>query len=326
MKKYFNLKIYVKFLIIKFFSLISPIINIWEKKYYDLYRNQKLKHQPIFVIGAPRTGSTIFYQTLTNQLDVLYINNLICLFNKNLFFGFWLSQKLFNQNAHDCFESDLGSTSSLHSPSECGEFWYRWLPKFKHTIEKGECSKETIKQIRDEISAVINFYDKPLVIGNNNAGLRIGFLKEVFPDAKYIVIDRNPLFVAQSLLLARKKVHGNFTQWWGLMPKNYNLLKKKSFISQVVSQHYFTNKQIYQDLKCDKPKTNWIVVNYSEFSGKKEIIIEKIKDFINFNKKRNFFKKNNVVESKEIKIEQELIRQIKIEIDEKNWNDYSSET
>ena len=70
MKKFINPKIYMKFFIIKFFSLISPVINIWEKKYLNLYGNQKLKHQPIFIIGAPRTGSTIFYQTLTNQLNV----------------------------------------------------------------------------------------------------------------------------------------------------------------------------------------------------------------------------------------------------------------
>ena len=88
MKKYISPKNYIKFFIVKFFSLISPLIKIWEKKYFNLYGNQKLKHQPIFIIGAPRTGSTIFYQTLTNQLNVLYINNFICLLNKNLFFGF----------------------------------------------------------------------------------------------------------------------------------------------------------------------------------------------------------------------------------------------
>ena len=73
---------------------------------------------------------------------------------------------------------------------------------------------------------MINYYNKPLVIGNNNAGLRIGLLKEVFPDAKYIVVNRDPFFVAQSLLLARKKIYGDIIHWWGMMPKNYDQLLK----------------------------------------------------------------------------------------------------
>ena len=326
MKKLINPKIYMKFFIKKFFSLISPLINIWEKKYLNLYGNQKLKHQPIFIIGAPRTGSTIFYQTLTNQLNVLYINNLNCLLNKNLFFGFWCSFKLFKQRAHNCFQSDLGRTTSLNSPSECGEFWYRWLPTYKHVIDKGETSEKIINQIRIEISAVINYYDKPLVIGNNNAGLRIGLLKEIFPDAKYIVINRDPFFVAQSLLLARKKIHGDIINWWGMMPKNYNKLLKKSPTVQVVSQYYFINKQIYQDLESYVNKDSWIEVKYSQLSDKKEITIDKIKKFLKFDKERKFFENNNVIENKEIKIKQELITQIKIQIGKKNWNDYSSET
>jgi hypothetical protein len=30
------------------------------------------------MIGAPRTGSTILYQSLTNYFDLLYIDNLVC--------------------------------------------------------------------------------------------------------------------------------------------------------------------------------------------------------------------------------------------------------
>jgi hypothetical protein len=326
MKKYFNPNNYIKFLLRKFIFLISPLISKWERKYLDEYKNNILKHQPIFIIGAPRTGSTILYQTLTNQLDVLYIDNLTCMFNKNLFFGLWLSNKLFKQKAHNCFKSKLGSTSGFRGPSECGGLWYRWLPMNKHVVESGECSDETIKRIRSEISAVINYYDKPLVIGNNIAGLRIGFLNEVFPDAKYIVIDREPIFVAQSLLLARKYIHGDFMHWWGMKPKNYTELLKESPAVQVVLQHYFTNKQIYQDLKSYVNKANWIDIKYSELSTQKKITIQKIKDLINFYNERDFFEYNEVFENKEIKVDKKLIDQIKIQIEEKNWDDYSSKT
>jgi hypothetical protein len=86
MTKYFFLQSYLVFFTCRILSLFTPIIVKWQKPYLDKYGNQPLKHQPVFIIGAPRTGSTILYQTLTNLYDVLYIDNLVCRFSKNLFF------------------------------------------------------------------------------------------------------------------------------------------------------------------------------------------------------------------------------------------------
>ena len=92
MYKYINIKNYINFAVNKLISLSSPIIRKFENRYIKKYSNKPLKHQPVFIIGAPRTGSTILYQTLTNELDILYINNLTCKFNKNIFFWFLVEQ------------------------------------------------------------------------------------------------------------------------------------------------------------------------------------------------------------------------------------------
>ena len=192
MSKYLNPKNYIRFFISKFFSLVSPLIKVWEDKQIKKYASMPLKHQPVFIIGAPRTGSTILYQTITNQLDVLYIDNLVCHFYRNIFFGFWLSNKLFKQKAHNCFKSNHGNTSScgLHAPSECGGFWYRWLPNDRHFIDYDDITDEMVEQIREEITAVINYFDKPLVFKNLNAGQRLRLLQRCFPEAKFIFTKR----------------------------------------------------------------------------------------------------------------------------------------
>ena len=171
MNKYLNPKNYINFAGNKALALLSPIIKKWESKRIKKYANQPLKHQPVFIIGAPRTGSTILYQALTNQLDVLYVDNLTCKLYGNLFFGFRLSNKLFKQKAHNCFKSNHGDTSvcGFHAPSECGEFWYRWLPRDRHFIDYDDMTNEMVMQIRDEITAVTNYLDKHLVIKNINA-------------------------------------------------------------------------------------------------------------------------------------------------------------
>lgn len=327
-KKYFSFWGYLLKIRVYFIWLCAPVISKLESKKIEYYSSMELKHQPVFIIGAPRTGSTILYQTITNQLDVLYIDNLICILNNNLFFGFWLSDKIFHQKPHNCFESKLGNTKGCgwRAPSECGGFWYRWLPKNKHVVEVGEYTEQTVKQIRSEIAAVINYYDKPLVINNNNAALRLELLKEIFPDAKYIVADRDPIFVAQSLLLARKEIYGDFTRWWSMKPRNYSELVIKSPASQVVCQHYFINKQMYHDLSSLVDSAKWLRIEYSDLSSQKKLIIEKVKELIGWDKEREDFKNNEILENTKIIVDRLTIDEIEREIGKRNWNDYSSKT
>lgn len=326
MNKYLNPKNYINFVANKLLYVISPIIKKWENKYIKKYANQPLKYQPVFIIGAPRTGSTILYQTVTNQLDVLYVDNLVCKFHKNFFFGFWLSDKLFKQKAHNCFKSNHGDTSScgLHAPSECGGFWYRWLPRDRHFIDYCDITEEMVEQIREEITAVTNYFDKPLVFNNNNIALRLRLLKKVFPDAKYIIADREPFFVAQSLLFARKIFFGDYNTWWSMMPVNYHEVKKENYIRQVVLQHYFINQQMYEDLFSLINKNNYEVIDYSDFAKDKQLIIDKVKLLINSNKLRDEVIDNDIFESKKIKIDKELEKSLLKEIERLDWNDYTS--
>jgi hypothetical protein len=326
MNKSLKQKKYIKFYFAKILILCSPIVRLWEKKYIKRYSSIPLKHQAVFIIGAPRTGSTILYQTLTNQLNVLYIDNLVCRFNKNLFFGFWLSHKIFKQKAHNCFKSNHGNTSKcgLHAPSECGGFWYRWLPKDKHFIDYDDITDKMVKEIREEITAIINYFDKPLVFNNNNIALRIRLIKKAFPNAKFIVADREPLFVAQSILNARMKFYSNYNQWWSIMPNNYVKLLEEPYFRQVVLQHYHINKQMYKDLIELISNNNHVTIHYKDFCANKDKTVEEIINLLNYKKVRLSFINNEVKESRKLSIEEYLLHKIEIEIERLDWNDYTS--
>ncbi|WP_417326347.1 sulfotransferase [Halarcobacter sp.] len=326
MNKYLNIRNYFEYVFIKLYKFVSPFIRKWEQKYISKYGSQPLKHQPVFIIGAPRTGSTILYQTLTNQLDVLYIDNLVCKFYRNSFFGFWLSNKLFEKKAHNCFKSNHGDTSEcgLHAPSECGGFWYRWLPTDRHFIDYDDITDKMIEQIRQEITTIINYFDKPLIFNNNNAGLRIRLLQKCFPNAKYIVADREPLFVAQSLLKARKIFYHSYDTWWSIMPKNYNDIIKEPYYKQVVLQHYLINKQIYADLNELVGKSFHLTILYKKFTADKKETIKNIVNLINYNNYRKSFCDNKVYQSKKINLDRELLSLIKNEIERLDWDDYKS--
>lgn len=93
--------------------IVSPFIRKWESKKIEQFSCKPLIHQPVFIIGAPRTGSTILYQMNLNV-------SILTTYLVNFFFGFWLRKKLFCNKAHDSFNSNLGDTQGYNSPSECG--------------------------------------------------------------------------------------------------------------------------------------------------------------------------------------------------------------
>jgi len=222
---------------------------------------------PIFIIGAPRTGSTILYQALTNQADVIYIDNLSCFLKHDIFVGEWISNKVFKQKAHNCFQSEHGNSKSCgwHAPSECGGFWYRWLPRDRHFVDKNEVSVKDIEQIKSEIIACTNFFNKPIVFKNLNAGQRLRMLVEAFPDAKFIFVRRDPLYTAQSIIKAKRKLKIPDNQFWSIMPPNVEKLKQLDWPEQIVKQIFYLEKQIAEDLSLF-PKENIYEVNYTDLS------------------------------------------------------------
>ena len=323
MNKYLNLKNYLNFIYKNILNFCAPFIKIWEKKYFKKYASQSLKHQPVFIIGAPRTRSTILYQVITNQLDVLYIDNLVCWFNKNIFFGFWLSNKLFNQKAHNCFESIYGNTSKfeLHAPSECGAFWYKWLPTHRHFIDYNDITDKMINEIREEITTVINYFDKPLVFKNLNAGQRLRLLSKCFPDAKFIFIKRDPLFTSQSILKAKRKLNLLDNEYWGIMSRNFEILKNLNYSEQIIKQIFYIEKQIMEDSKLFN-KENFLIIKCTRSVNNFKNLFSECQKFISFREKKNY-KKIVIDFAEKLVLKESEIKNLQQEIRKLNWNDYN---
>jgi hypothetical protein len=317
MKKEFkHFVAFLKKMVIEAVQFFSRII---ERPLKKKFAEKRLKKQPVFIIGAPRTGSTIFYQILTNQFNVLYFDNLVSLFNKIPFIGFILSNLVFKNCAHNCFKSHHGDTRKYgwHAPSECGAFWYRWLPKDRHFVDYSDINKLMVKQIRNEINAIINYFNKPVIFKNLNAGQRLRLIKKCFPDAKFIYIKRDPLYVAQSILKAKRKIGIKDNEFWSIMPPNVADLKKINGYEQIVKQIYFLQKQIEEDLQLF-PEENILILDYKYLGSNLSKVLGKCKKLIKAEFRGNF-KKAEIKISERISLDKIEITQIKSEIEKFNW-------
>lgn len=243
-----------------------PILNRFFLWYLNA-KNHSLKHEPVFIVGAPRTGSTILYQVLTNNYDVGFIDNLASYFYRCLPLGIWLSNILFGNRPHNNFRSDHGNTHEFgfHAPSECGNFWYRWLPNTHHFIEHGELETDKINEIREEIRTCLRIVKSPFLFKNLNAGQRLRLICEMYPNAKIIYIRRDPIFTVRSILKARSKVGVGKGQWWSIKPKEYQTLLDLDETEMCVAQVLLLEKQIEEDLNLFDSK-NVYNLHYDELS------------------------------------------------------------
>jgi hypothetical protein len=305
----------------RLFKYLSPFISVFEKNKIKKYSQLETNYDPVFIIGPPRSGSTILYQLITNFYDVSYINNLCHLSRKNFYFGFWLSNVLYKNKKHNIFKSNYGNTqkSGLNAPSEGGQIWYRWFSKNKIYYEKDDLSEEDILEIRNTFNAITNRFQKPIVIKNLMFSQRLNVLANIFPTAKIIFIKRSPEFNAQSIYLARKKQAND--QWWSVKPVNHEELSKLSLIEQSVSQVFYLEKQIHEDLKQFSAE-NITIIKYEELITNCVNVLDHLREFINANKKADYSEFS--LESKDkIKINEEEFKLILKIVNKFDWNQYN---
>lgn len=258
------INILLRYVFRRLIAFTSPAIRKLENVFFS-YHGGYIQN-PVFIIGAPRTGSTILYQALTNAYQFAYIDNTACTWHRNLRFGLWLSKKKHGDKPHNNFKAEYGNTGKFggHAPSECGEFWYRWLPKDRHFIDHNEVTPQMAAEIREEILGASCFLYRPLLFKNLNAGQRLRLIHRVFPDAKIIFARRDPRFVTRSILKARKKVGAMEGEWWSIMPPNVNDLLKLPEDEMCAAQVYYLERQIEEDLALF-PKENVQEIYYQNF-------------------------------------------------------------
>lgn len=279
MHKYLNPKNYFRYFLNGFAGLTSIALQPVEKYLAKKYGDEGIKkYPPVFIIGAPRTGSTIFYQVITNYWNIGYISNFESIFYRNIIVCLILSQKIFKNKCHNNFKAYHGTTKGYNSPNEFGSFWYRWFPQDRHFVGADELAESQKREMRRVVSAMIALKKKPLFFKNMNCGQRIGALSQIFPEALFIYCTRNPLYTAQSLLETRKRVYGNYNTWWSIMPNEYHKLQLLRPAEQVTTQIYYINKQINKDLE-KYYSGKWIELKYEHFTENPSQQLQAIRSF-----------------------------------------------
>lgn len=242
-----------------------------------------LRHPPIFFLGPPRSGSTLVFQSVTDVFDVGYISNA----HSRWYGAPAIYERIFHPTANrpqSDYRSNHGNTEGYFSPSECGEWWYRFFRQNPSYVTLDEVNPYKMQKFRRSVAALTMAFDRPVVFKNLYASLRIQAIAKYLPESLFIVMHRDEIGNGHSLLEARYKRFGSYEPWFSLEPPGIERLKNRPPHEQVIGQIRNTYRTINEDMCVSEVDAKRrFDLNYEEFCKDPEKMIQSMRYFFDQN-------------------------------------------
>jgi hypothetical protein len=224
--------------------------------------------RPLFIVSAPRAGSTLLFNTLSHFSDLWTIG----------------------EESHELIEGIEALHPSAHNFSSNRLTEIDASPHISTTLQRRFAQELQNRDRRAYLDLAvkqrpnkIRFLEKT----PKNA-LRIPFLKSVFPDALFIYLYRDPRANISSMMegwrsrdfpIAYRNLPGwPFKEWKFLLPPGWSALQNCSVAEIAAYQWKAANSYILDDLQA-LPKSCWCLVRYSDLIQKPKETINKVSQF-----------------------------------------------
>ena len=217
----------------------------------------------IFILGAPRTGSTILYQALCSRFELPYIANLTNEHYPDTPILGLAIQKSFPVQI--LFSSRYGKTDGPLQPSEGSAVMAHWFGGGHPSALVSNSIKEGMQEhFLATLGTAESLFGRPLVIKNPWNCFRVRCLAETVPAAQFIWIRRNLAAASKSDLAARYKTKGSPTLWNSATPANLKKLQRLPPAVQVVENQHEFNRAIDKGLNT-YAAGRWTEIWYEDF-------------------------------------------------------------
>ncbi len=292
-----------------FFLLISNILNfplmlIQKLLFWRRIRNTKIEKDPIFIIGHWRSGTTFLANLITrdrqfgffNILQTYHPSTYLLLRPILHFFGKKvipkkrpmdnIKVKIDLPQEEDYAVANRSPYSMIHFiafPASFEKYYYKY-GLFKNIKERQLKSWQRI--YRDELKkATFSSGGKQLLVKTPINTGRIKKLMEMFPNAKFIHIYRNPYNVC----LSTQRLYGNFFPMYDLqyLVGEAELERNQLNVYEALYKKFFSEKNLI-------PEGNIVEVKYEEFVEQPFETVKKVYESLGisgFEKQEDVFRK-----------------------------------
>lgn len=237
----------------------------------------------VFIVGAPRSGTTLLSQHLSRHLAVGYIDNVIARFWRRPSIGIKLSQLLLGPNGREriAFHSTHGSTADPAGPHEFGYFWRHWLRLDDHAThhpDRSAAASLDAAGLRDALEReILATFAAPVVFKNVICGFHAAWLAQVHPRSLFVNVERDLAATCASVLAVRRERYGSYDAWWSLKPSTYaEIASAQDPAEQVVRQIVDCRREMRAAL--DDRRVHAISVDYDELCRTPASVLDRLRD------------------------------------------------
>lgn len=228
--------------------------------------------RPVIILSAPRAGSTLLFEYLTGLGGASWIGG--------------ESHCVFRQFPHLRFENQAMDSASLnqnHASSECKR-------RFRDSVAYLLRDSEGRRFIQDPQL----FLDRPqqFIEKTPRNALNVSFLNQVFPDARFVFLHRQPQTNIASIIEAWRlglqtgrfmtfpKLPGwDRSGWCFLLPPGWREFVGKSLAEIASFQWRLSNQTIVSDLGR-LPRQRYSILSYEALLADPQAILSRLLDFM----------------------------------------------
>jgi hypothetical protein len=234
----------------------------------------------VFIVGVPRSGTTLLYQLMCRHLDVGYVSNTMARWWMVPVAAARIRSPLRRQARETTLVSDLGRSNEPDGPHEFGWFWqFHLLHEDTDDLASDTLEDRDFGAAKAELEGLAGYFERPLVLkALVHVPYKIAWLKKNLPQARFIWIHRDPTFVAQSIIEARQDRFGDPTRWWSVRPRDVAQWRSRPPVEQVAHQIIDVTEAIERGFVEVGPDAT-LHVEYDQLVRQPEAELRRIADF-----------------------------------------------
>lgn len=168
---------------------------------------------PVFILGAPRSGTTLLYQALCRSARVSCISNVMALAPKYMLRLARLSMARAPAPGAPFRGGEYGFLPGLFAPSEAGKVIDRWFDP-----ARTEAHRDPVRRM---FAALGERTGRPLLVKALPLALAVDRVRRFLPAARFVVIARDPPYVVQSLFRGQADPALSADRWEGVQPDGF---------------------------------------------------------------------------------------------------------
>jgi hypothetical protein len=231
---------------------------------------------PCFIIGPPRSGTTLCYELLVRRFHFAYLSNLAQIFRRAPAAATMMAAP-FISAWRGRFESEYGYIRGWGAANEGGWLWNRWFPQ-EYYLDPSYAGRLPVERIRRIVAAISGAMKGPFLNKYVPHSAHVRLLDQIFSGCLFIEVYRDPVDNVRSIVRARADRQYDALEWLAVKPREWEQYRNADDVMRACAQVYYIHQNIEQDARVIG-RDRRLIIDYRQMCREPCSILEEVVSF-----------------------------------------------